>query len=109
MTLRITAAELNTILDVADLPSSAATATYSGRFMYGEECVGFDIDNISQMSDLTLALAEVYGTDKARAIMDKARTDSMGLGMIVYFPGVEAEGWTDDSDDFSDEEDEDDE
>ena len=98
MTIKITAKELDTILDVAELPRSAATATYSGRFMYGEQCVGFDIDGISQISDITLALAEVYGTEKARKIMGMSTTDSMGMGMIIYFPGVEADGWTDEED-----------
>jgi hypothetical protein len=62
--------------------------SYSGRAMYGKCCVGLTMDNVSDM--LPTLLAEV--TDDNRNALIRAfgntRTDSMGRGVVVYFPNI---------------------
>lgn len=62
---------------------------YSGRGMYGDTCVGFSGD-VNEML-LGLAASQVLGVDDARTLATKARSDSMGMGVIIYFPGVSLE------------------
>ena len=55
---------------------------YSGRFMYGAQCVGISSD--------AYTLAQVW-TDVSRDgrnALGKPTMDSMGLGSIWYWPGV---------------------
>lgn len=76
-------------------------ASYSGRGMYGSECVGFTTSDYSGAGDLAkfvLAVSQALGTDVAVQIADATRTDSMGRGTIYYFPGVVAEDWDLDED-----------
>lgn len=62
---------------------------YSGRAMYGKTCFGIVVDSITDAFEFYVAVAIVLDADDARELALAARTDSMGLGMIVYFPGVE--------------------
>ncbi len=81
--------------------------SYSGRYMYGKTCVAVtcDADSGSE-SDVVLALVEAaiaqvadFGSlttgdvedviDRVRQAMRKAHTDSLGLGTVVYWPGIE--------------------
>lgn len=86
--------------------------SYSGRAMYGRRCVGVTVDSdkvlsvgarlvaaVLDDSDDPFAIAEEYAE-----LMDKARSDSMGLDMIIYWPDV---AWPADEDE--DEEADDDE
>jgi hypothetical protein len=55
---------------------------YSGRFMYGETCVGVvgsQFELASFWSGLPLAIRETLG---------QPRIDNMGLDFIWYWPGV---------------------
>jgi len=81
--------------------------SYSGRYMYGEHCIAVQIDADSgPESDMVLMLVEAvidkvqdFGSlttgdveaaiDKVRQAMRKAHTDSLGLGTVVYWPGIE--------------------
>lgn len=84
---------------------------YSGRGMYGKQCVGVDID---RLSDLVLAFVVVAGRagynddDKdIEAIADLAKgflTDTMGRGMIVYWPNVAWEGGNEEPSDTDEDE-----
>lgn len=58
---------------------------YSGRFMYGATCPGISGDAYT----LALVLADV--SREARSALGKPTTDSMGLGVIWYWPGVSGE------------------
>lgn len=82
----ITAADLVRIADTADIPRNAIRADYSGRYMYGAECVGFDLDSAAQTMLLGAAIFSVLDNDDAVAMMNDTAQDSMGLGIIVYFP-----------------------
>lgn len=86
----ITRAQIDEIVRLAELEDESATATYSGRFMYGEQCVGFEVDGTGQTLALGAALLTVMGDDFPEMLSD-ARSDSMGLGTIVYFPDFQSE------------------
>lgn len=68
--------------------------SYSGRGMYGETCIGFTTDrNLGNaFADLISSLAHSSDSVNMEELADAFRsmqTDSMGLGTIVYFPGIE--------------------
>lgn len=81
------------------------TRSYSGRGMYGKECLGADIDRGglgSFMADVIMGMEAHVAAENREEIAEAFRsmsTDSMGLGMIVYFPGVPYEGDTESEDD----------
>lgn len=73
--------------------------SYSGRGMYGKQCLGVYTDmNIgSLMAYVVRSLAGVASFDNQDAedaseeiaqAFENMQTDSMGLGTIVYFPNV---------------------
>lgn len=98
-------------------PEEAIREDYSGRGMYGDTCLGFTLDNTAQIATLTAelcrqAVMEATATEPAEGLpiddllgevernaeigidivvnlFDAAREDSMGRGVIVYFPGWE--------------------
>lgn len=73
---------------------------YSGRAMYGEYCfgitIGADVPQVELGAKLMRKACETanqkYGPisfpDDVLTAMKRARTDSMGRGTIVYFPGI---------------------
>jgi hypothetical protein len=68
------------------------TRAYSGRGMYGEECLGVEPDDgMGHLMQYVLEnIKEVPKKDRPRIAQafGRMQTDSMGLGTIVYFPGV---------------------
>jgi hypothetical protein len=59
---------------------------YSGRGMYGKKCVGLDVPSVRTAVKTLVALAE-SDSDLASDLAGAWTQDSMGLGVIVYFPG----------------------
>lgn len=67
---------------------------YSGRGMYRDTCFGIDFDSdrdafrfIASITAVLIADDETDGEGRALDLADEATTDSMGRGMILYFPG----------------------
>ena len=63
--------------------------SYSGRGMYGKTCLGVEIPNLGDfLSDLVEGLVGVEEDEclEVAASIRYLATDSMGQGMIVYFP-----------------------
>lgn len=63
--------------------------SYSGRAMYGKECLGIECGSVSAF--MVEILENADNMDEVREIADalrNMRSDNMGLGMIVYFPGI---------------------
>lgn len=61
---------------------------YSGRGMYGARCVGL---SARYESDIDAVLRDVVRFDEDQryeAFLDSKRIDSLGLGVIVYFPAA---------------------
>ena len=87
---------------------------YSGRAMYGKQCLGVEIDRYESPYEFFAALIEnaaeeaverlddegevaVYDTfEEVSRMMRRTRSDSLGLGMILYWPHIPWE--EDDSD-----------
>lgn len=68
---------------------------YSGRFMFGKECPGVVFDSIGEVfaavAEVTAAAAtneEADETDDVINAMRQVQTDSMGRGIIIYFPHI---------------------
>ena len=74
--------------------------SYSGRGMYGKECLGVTVDR--ETSVFQLAAQIITASDDPGAMADflsdvRVAEDSMGMGTIVYFPRID---WIDrDADD----------
>lgn len=79
--------------ELIDLLESAGreVRSYSGRGMYGRECVGVEVDNVGELFQLGLELADGTDEDERFELQNlKVSWDSMGMGTILYFPDV---GW----------------
>lgn len=65
-------------------------ADYSGRGMFGRECVGIDIDSLrlSVLIELTEFLIS-SGIENVSDILGKVCYDNMGKGYILYFPNIQ--------------------
>lgn len=75
---------------------------YSGRGMYGKTCVGFVVESSVGMLMIGASIAEALRIEQIEGdptpydeslqlmhhMITCALVDSMGLGQIVYFPGV---------------------
>jgi hypothetical protein len=76
---------------------------YSGRNMFGRECVGVMVNDF--FGSLVGFVGKCENTEEAAALVAGVTTDSMGRGTIAYWPSVE---WVGEEED-DDEEEEDDE
>ena len=60
---------------------------YSGRNMFGEECPGFEAETDAEAFSVFVQLA-AYDEDLAAKLAAGAKTDSLGRGIIVYWPTI---------------------
>ncbi len=89
MPLTITEDEFETLAFNLGNDSESDHREYSGRGMYGKACIGFTIENrAASVLRVGLAVMQSFDEETAESIIDRAAWDSMGLNMIVYFPGV---------------------
>jgi len=82
--------------------------SYSGRGMYGNECMGCSPDSSESTfaAEMIESAIDKFGSDsveveKTIELMKRTSTDSLGLGWVCYWPGVKWEGPTEDE--FEDE------
>lgn len=79
-------------LQIGDL-AGVNTISYSGRGMYGKRCLAYTTDDYSdtQFSPMMLGVEAVgiIGYEDAARMARNMRTDSMGLGQVIYFPSIE--------------------
>lgn len=61
------------------------TRQYSGRGMYGQQCLSVSIDT---MSDAFGVMAMLGAASEGQSV-PMPRTDSMGKGLVMYWPGIE--------------------
>lgn len=65
---------------------------YSGRYMYGDKCPAIKSeDNVAKLLSniINSVLDEEFDDDEKdilREMFDNVRTDSLGLGIVIYFP-----------------------
>jgi hypothetical protein len=69
------------------------TNTYSGRGMMGEQCFGIMCDEGVRQGFTFFAHLAAEQPDVALQLANAVRTDSLGTGMIVYFPGYTLDGF----------------
>lgn len=71
--------------------------SYSGRAMYGEQCVALVTDDpeVYVGAQIVLSADDESEQQKAAQAMRGARTDSMGLSTVIYFPRFpwQVAGW----------------
>ena len=67
-------------------------SSYSGRGMFGKECVGVSCDSASKFSadvaEYLLDNPDTEGAHEVLQLLRKGRTDTLGKGQIFYFPSV---------------------
>lgn len=78
------------------------TFAYSGRGMYGRQCLAVNLDGDQNLMSLFADLIEDLPNCSAAEMEDtcstisealrSAKTDSLGHGMVVYFPGHDHSG-----------------
>ena len=77
--------------------AGAEVRSYSGRGMYGAQCVAFTVEAeqslLGVVAEVVAANAETGLEFEIARLFKAAKIDSMGLGTIVYFPSVK---WDDD-------------
>lgn len=88
--------------------------SYSGRGMYGRKCLSFNLGRDENLVDAILNLAEAVNSyvednpeiefEDAIQEFKGAKTDSMGLGEVVYFPTID---WEEDEEEQFEEDEED--
>lgn len=63
---------------------------YSGRFMYGKECLSFRVSDLGEfLSDIFYALENSdYDISALGEAFRHMKTDSLGMDMVVYFPRI---------------------
>lgn len=73
---------------------------YSGRGMYGRNCAGIELDGDADLLALGAVIAEmVEDEDLKTSLMRGVRLDSMGLGIIAYWPSIQCEDSPEDYED----------
>jgi hypothetical protein len=70
--------------------------SYSGKYMYSERCLGISGDSALSIVIETIAefARNAETTDEIVDFVERlgnVRSDSLGLGQIVYFPSIEWE------------------
>ena len=82
--------QLNMLAEAAwhagiDEEESAFYGDYSGRGMMGRNCAAIDIDGTGELVKLFVQIA-VIDPGLAAALAADLHTDSMGHGIVAYFP-----------------------
>lgn len=102
MDVQVTSKQLTEIVDAINdsltWDEVQVHPTYSGRGMYGKNCIGFSGPG-SIAFHVGLAFGRVMDEDEVRDL--SPAQDNMGLGTIVYFSNLqlaEGETWDKDSD-----------
>ena len=86
---------LESTIEDAGPDSPISLRSYSGRCMYGADCLGVTAEDVTVVyKELISALLNGAKLDRFQKteIMDAlegVRTDNMGRDQIVYFPGIE--------------------
>lgn len=88
----ITYEALEQTLDYAALHNTPAPRSYSGRGMEGDECAAVVVGDEAEFALFFVALPTIIGEDQAQYVAKHTRTDGMGRGIVVYWPGIEIEG-----------------
>lgn len=65
--------------------------SYSGRGMYGDTCASITFDSVLELGRFLFQLGYVAASEDCakdvEQMVSALRTDSMGTGIVAYFPG----------------------
>ena len=90
----LTREQLRILVDAADRCGLEFRTGYSGRGMYGEQCIGV-VGYLSDLIAFVLLVAE-REKDLAQDELTQLTWDSMGLSTIYYWPKLAVAGVSDD-------------
>ena len=88
----------------AVLSKSEFARSYSGRAMYGTECLGFSGDSLGELiaDMIDTVMDESWDAESERNLLAELsmnmrglKTDNMGTGIVCYFPTLRWRGNTD--------------
>lgn len=92
--------EFDLLEELANEVEGEARGSYSGRGMFGRNCVGIVIDSERDLVSLGLAIAElVEDEDLKQVLANSTRTDSMGRSLIAYWETISCEDAPDEDED----------
>lgn len=90
------------VYSITDQLDNETIEPYSGRGMNGRVCLSIRFDSLSDAFAFGVAIGD--DSTLARLLINGAKFDEMGRGVVVYWPGVEIEdGALDDDEDLDDE------
>lgn len=93
--VKLTMTQATAIISFIQKYDSKATmrTDYSGRFMYGLQCLGYVTSNPNIVGvAFTLTLKDAFADDDVLATLtSRGVWDDMGLNTIVYYPGITVE------------------
>jgi hypothetical protein len=83
----ITYKELEEVIEESN--ADVTVQRYSGRGMFGRECLGFSTDDpIAVTAEIVGGLADEDLRDRVITAFQNTRTDNLGLSIILYFPNI---------------------
>ena len=88
--LELDEAQTSLLEELASAYDARFCTDYSGRGMYGNQCIGITVENTSVLLHIIVALA-ADEPDLAEELCDGICSDNMGRDMIFYWPGITAE------------------
>lgn len=80
----LTTNQIDTITEAA-YDADVELRSYSGRAMFGSQCIGVSSDSESGAALFLVAVAK-EDADLAESLARNLRSDSLGRGIITYFP-----------------------
>lgn len=99
MTTTLTPDQIEDIQTLLNDIDGAELRSYSGRSMYGKQCLGIDMESMTDAFRFALMVED----DALCLAFSDPVFDNMGRGIIVYFPDVEVpEGFDNDEDEGED-------
>lgn len=81
---------MRTLKDIIE-SAGYQTRTYSGRGMYGKECLAVSLHDVSEQEFYADLIEKTDGSDakQVSSALRNARMDNLGRGTILYFPSIQ--------------------
>jgi hypothetical protein len=107
----LTAEEIIEAIDEAHKQEEFQYRSYSGRGMFGKQCLGITFSNVAEALAFGAWLGQTFSNPYGRseettasALLLKTRQDSMGRGIVIYWPELEYSGPSAESEDEDEDE-----
>jgi hypothetical protein len=88
---QLTSAQFAVLKEACRVVGVEMYRAYSGRFMYGEKCVGIVAPGAAGATRFIMEVSKTLPV-LANDLLDAQRQDDMGLDRVFYFPGWSAPG-----------------